>query len=203
MRAQRVLGAVLIGGHSTRMGSPKQLLEFDGVCFVERIAAVLGPCVDRVVLVGGGEVPAACASLARISDAPGLAGPLAGILAALRSEPDASWVVAACDQPRVRAEAVEWLLAQRSADVWGVLPRDAAGRVEPLLAFYDARARDVLEALAAEGRIAPREFAAHPRCATPVIPVSLAECWESVDRPADYEAWRRGVQRAGQPPRTG
>ena len=44
-----LVGGILIGGGSRRMGRPKALLEWDGATFVERIAAALraGPCCRR------------------------------------------------------------------------------------------------------------------------------------------------------------
>ena len=58
-----LLGGVLIGGASSRMGRPKHLLEHDGTTFAERAVAALRPHVGDVVLLGSGEVPSSLAGL--------------------------------------------------------------------------------------------------------------------------------------------
>ncbi len=118
-----VYGGILIGGGSTRMGMPKHLLRAGERTFLEHVAAALEPCVSRLVLLGSAEVPDQCRHLTRLADPPGLAGPLAGMLAAMRWNPDVAWIFAACDLPLVRPEAVTWLLEQRAPGRVAVLPR--------------------------------------------------------------------------------
>jgi len=189
-RRTPVYGGVLIGGRSRRMGRPKHLLRgADGRTWVERTAALVGGAAERVVLLGGGEVPASLAGLARLPDAPGLEGPLAGLVAAMRWAPWASWLVAACDLPRLSGEALAWLRATRRPGVWATLPRPSGGDgVEPLLAHYDFRAAGLLEALAAEGRLAPSLLAGHAKVITPAPPDALAEAWTNVNTPASLGA---------------
>ncbi len=184
-RERPLLGGLLVGGASRRMGRPKQLLELGGRTLAETAAGALAPHVERVVLLGGGTVPAALERCQRLPDPPGLAGPLAGILAALRWAPRAAWAIAACDLPAVGPEAVAWLVGQRRPGRRAVLPRLPAGRVEPLLAVYEPHAAAVLEALAARGRLAPRELAGAPGVATPEPPPELAGAWADVDTPGD------------------
>jgi len=184
--AGAVRAGVLIGGASRRMGTPKALLELDGETLLERTARVLSVRAEGVVLLGDGPVPPGL-ELPRLADPPGLAGPLAGIVAALRSAPSAAWIVAACDQPGLSLEAVDWLLAQRTADAWAILPRVDDRGVEPLLALYEPRALDLAEALVAEGALAPSRLAGHPQCATPRVPAELASAWADVDTPDDWE----------------
>ena len=111
---------------------------------------------------------------------------MAGILAAMRWAPWASWLVAACDLPNLSAEALEWLLATRAAGVWATVPLLAGARgVEPLLAHYDFRAGAILERLAADGRFAPSLVAEHPKVAAPTPPSHLARAWDNVNTPGD------------------
>ena len=179
---------VLIGGASRRMGTPKALLEIDGETLLERTARILSARAEGVVLLGDGPVPPGL-DLPRLPDPAGLAGPLAGILAALRSAPGAAWIVTACDQPGLSLEAVDWLLAQRTADAWAVLPRVDERGVEPLLALYEPRALELAEALVAGGRLSPSRLARDPKCATPRVPARLAAAWADVDTPDDWERW--------------
>lgn len=184
-RTVPLLGGVLIGGSSTRMGRAKHLLRRDGATFAERAVAALRPHVGEVVLLGAGEIPAALAGLPRLADPPGLAGPLAGLLAALRWAPGHALLACASDLPLLDAAAAGWLVGERRPGRWAIMPSLAPGQVEPLLAIYEAQARSPLEALAAAGRRAPRELAGHPKVARPTPPAPLARAFTNVNTPAD------------------
>jgi molybdopterin-guanine dinucleotide biosynthesis protein A len=58
-----ILGGVLVGGQSRRMGRPKQLVEIGGGTMVEHVVRALSEEVDEVVLLGDSPVPAALANL--------------------------------------------------------------------------------------------------------------------------------------------
>ena len=179
-------GCVLIGGGSTRMGRPKHLLKSGGKTWLATTVARLAKVTQRVAVVGAGDVPRSMGEVVRLPDAPGLRGPLAGILAAMRWAPWATWLVAACDMPNVSEEALAWLLATRRPGVWATLPRGPGRRgVEPLLAHYDFRARGLLEDLAAEGRSAPSLIVDCPKVFAPEPPADLRAAWENVNTPED------------------
>jgi len=185
-RRPPVFGCVLIGGRSARMGRPKHLLRQGRRTWLEHTVGCLRPVAEKAVIAGAGEVPRALADAAHLPDAPGVSGPLAGILAAMRWAPWATWLVAACDMPNISREALEWLLSTRRPGVWATLPRPAGGRgVEPLLAHYDFRARVIMEDLAAEGELAPSAVAKHPKSLTPLPPAALRAAWENVNTSAD------------------
>jgi len=181
-----VYGCVLIGGGSTRMGRPKHLLKTGGKTWLATAVARLAKVTQRVVIVGAGDVPRSMGEVVRLPDAPGLRGPLAGILAAMRWATWATWLVAACDMPHVSEEALAWLLATRRPGVWATLPRGPGRRgVEPLLAHYDFRARGLLEDLAAEGKSAPSLIVDCPKVFAPEPPADLRAAWENVNTPED------------------
>ena len=185
-RRPPVFGCVLIGGRSTRMGRPKHLLRQGRRTWLEHTVGCLRPVAEKAVIAGAGEVPRALADVAHLPDALGVRGPLAGILAAMRWAPWATWLVAACDLPNLSPQAIAWLLETRTAGVWATLPRPAGGRVvEPLLAHYDFRARAILEGLAAEGNFSPSRAADHPKVLTPTPPAALRAAWENVNTPED------------------
>ena len=199
-----VYGCVPIGGESSRMGTRKHLMQTGGVTWLARTAELLAGATERVVIAGEGRVSEVCprpeplygqgtrsgsedlSDAVHLSDVPDAAGPMAGLLAAMRWAPHVSWLVAACDLPNLSAEALEWLLSTRSPGVWATLPRLPADKgVEPLLAHYDLRARGVLEDLAAQGRFSPSLLAEHPKVATPTPPAHLLSAWTNANSPAD------------------
>ena len=185
-RRPPVYGCVLIGGRSTRMGRAKHLLVRGGKTWLARTVAQLEIVAKRVAIVGEGALPRGLGGVTRLPDVPGLKGPLAGILAAMRWAPWATWLVAACDMPNVSREALAWLLATRRPGVWATLPRGPGRRgVEPLLAHYDFRARGLLEDLAAAGKSAPSLLAGHPKVLARVVPAHLRAAWENVNTPED------------------
>jgi len=184
-RAPPVFGCILIGGASRRMGRPKHLLRKGGTTWLERTADALAPVADRVVVAGGGTLPAAMVDVTRLPDVPGIDGPLAGILACMRWAPWVTWLVTACDLPGLTTEALAWLLSMRRPGVWATQPRRFAdGPPEPLLAHYDFRARTILEVLADAGRLAPSAAAGHAKVVTPPVPARLADAWAGVNTSA-------------------
>ncbi len=180
--ARPLFGGLLVGGQSVRMGRPKQLLRYQGRTLAEIAAAALAPHVGEVLLLGSGEVAPPLIHLRRLPDPPGVSGPLAGLLAGHRWAPEAAWLVAACDLPRLGGEAVAWLRGARQPGRWAVVPSHGGG-VEPLLACYEPQAAARFEGEAAAGRLAPRAIARHPKAATPTPPTALAAAWTNVNTP--------------------
>ena len=190
--------AVLVGGSSRRMGEPKEGLRIGSERLLDRILEALraaGP--DPVVLIGAGAaVAGAAAKLPRLPDVPGVEGPVAGLLAALRSEPSA-WLIAACDLPRLTASAVAWLVKERRADRWAVMPC-VGGRVQPLLAVYEPEAVALLEQLAAEGTPSPSRLEGHPRVWSPQPPSPIAPAWRGVNTREELALYERERESEGQ-----
>ncbi len=183
-----LFGGVLIGGASRRMGRPKQLIEYAGRSFLEHVVAAVTPHVGRVVLLGGGPVPAALAGLPRLNDPPGIAGPLAGMLAAMRWAPAACWLFAACDQPRLDAEAIGWLLSHRGPARWAVLPRVGTNHIEPLPGLYEPQAAHWLEGRARREIYGLQTLAGDDHIAHPDVPPRWHAAWESVNTPEQLKA---------------
>lgn len=181
-RRTPVFGCVLIGGRSTRMGAPKHLLRSGRRTWIERTVRLLRDAAERVAIVGEGAVPDELAGEVRLSDAPDGRGPLAGLLAALRWAPHASWLVAACDLPHLSPDALDWLLATRAPGVWAALPRlSGSPGIEPLLAHYDFRALPLLEEVAAGGPPRPARIAGSPKVISPCPPPELVPAWTNVN----------------------
>jgi molybdopterin-guanine dinucleotide biosynthesis protein A len=177
---------MLIGGKSRRMGVPKHLLVQEGLTWAERTVHLLGQLVQQVIVAGAGVLPPSLLSLPRVADVEGLAGPLAGILAALRAYPEVSWLVVACDQPDMHQEALQWLLACREPGVLAVMPDVAGnGRVEPLLAYYDRSIRPILEEMATSGHLRMNRLQSLPGVKTPRPPLPLRTAWRNINTPVD------------------
>lgn len=176
-----VYAGILIGGASTRMGRPKHLIGAPGQTWLHRILAAVRDRVDKVIILGGGEIPADLCSLPVLPDADDAEGPLRGMRAAMRWAPRAGWLFAACDQPDISSAAVEWLLLHRRPGVRAVMPvLPGASDPEPLLAYYDFRMAAAMERVRR-----PRDLADSPGVATPTVPGDLAPAWRNVNSPKE------------------
>jgi molybdopterin-guanine dinucleotide biosynthesis protein MobB len=195
---QRPLYAgLLVGGKSSRMGRPKQLLDFAGSTLGEIAARSLsdgigaaeaGSLSPKVIVLGAGSLPPALQDLIRLPDAPGLAGPLAGLLAAHRWAPRATWLLAACDHPWLTAAEIRGLVAQRRPGAWAILSRQPDDHPCPTLALYEPQALTVLErSLVTRGadQVRLAELFDHPHT---VIAPQFTRATINVNTPEELEA---------------
>ncbi len=185
--------AVLIGGKSQRMGRPKHLICTEAETWLERTVRILEPLVERIVLVGTGDLPPSCVSLYRLPDITAAEGPLAGVVAAMRYAPAADWLVIACDMPAITVDSIHWLLQSRASSAWGVVPRLDAAKpfYEPLFALYKAAALTLFEALLRQGETKIGCIARAPEIATPLVPPALHNAWKNINTPKDLEIFIR------------
>jgi len=183
-RASPVYAGILIGGKSSRFGSPKHLVDDAGVTWLERTVERVRAYVDGTAILGAGAIPDSLGSLPILCDVQDAKGPLAGMLAAARWSPLTSWLFLPCDLPLLSGESIRWLLEQREPGVWGVLPRlpEAPGP-EPLFAYYDFRATPLLERSRR-----PVDLATENHVITPPVPEHLQVSWKNVNTPADLTA---------------
>ena len=147
-----LVGAVLTGGSSRRMGRDKALIQIEGVRMVDRVAAALSAAgCSNVVAVGPRQL---AGDLAHIDDLYPGEGPLGGVLTAMASMASmASWLcVVACDLPWLdvdsiaalhRAAASAAAAGQNTAEVDVLVAR--TDRIEPLCALWNPSCRDAVQ----------------------------------------------------------
>ena len=172
---QRILGAVLAGGQSSRFGSDKALAVLDGRTLLDLALARLGAWCAEVVLVGRTEPGVRC-----VPDWPRPAmGPLGGVAAALRLARDEGFdAVLTCgvDSPGL-PDGLPGLLT----------PAPAYVADQPVVALWPAAAADMVEAiLAGTGRHSMRALAE----AVGARPVTLAAPTSNVNTPGDLARLR-------------
>ncbi len=137
----RVVGVVLCGGASSRMGADKALLVSRERPFSAHVGAALDDAgVDEVLLVGGNGARLSMLGRTWIDDDHPGSGPLGAIATVARREPDAALVVCACDLPLITGEDLAPLLAEIAA------PSGADGRSD--LAVFDVGRRTQWSAVA-------------------------------------------------------
>ena len=131
-------GILLVGGASTRFGSPKADAPFEGETLRERAWRLLGEICDERIAVGRGG----------LAD-PGT-GPVAAIAVGLRAAKRELAVVVPVDMPLLTAEALRLLVdASRDAAVAqaGPLPCAVARRTLPAFETGERRLRTVLDSV--------------------------------------------------------
>ena len=130
-----IVGLVLAGGRSSRMGEDKAMLRIDGRSLLERAMRALWDAgADKVAISG--------TRAAGIADRWPGTGPVGGIASAMHDLPDGEWLVVPVDMPRLGSEILGPLLAERShaATHWQDHPL-------PMRLTMDAAARAVLDDL--------------------------------------------------------
>ncbi|HSC48867.1 MAG TPA: molybdenum cofactor guanylyltransferase [Gaiellaceae bacterium] len=148
MARPRLTGVLLVGGASSRFGSPKALARLDGQTLAERAWRTLGAACDERVAVGK-RVDALELPFELVDDGTEVRAALAGIVAGLRAAPTELAVVLPVDTPLVTAQ-----LLQELADACVDAAAPAAG---PLPAAFRRSALPALEQRLVEGRLALRD----------------------------------------------
>lgn len=150
-----VLGVILAGGRSSRMGGgDKGLLALGGVRLIDRVVARLGPQCDGLALNANGD-PSRFADLGLpvLPDSVGgFAGPLAGVLAGLDHAAGAGYgsiVTAAADTPFFPADLVARLRAAAGPEGLALAAsRDGEGQLwrHPTFGLWPVALREDLRA---------------------------------------------------------
>lgn len=142
--------AILLGGQSSRFGSPKAFLDWNGKSLAAHIAETAAPVVSEILFVGKTEdqIPSDAKDLGRfVADVPNFPGPLAGMAAAL-TQASKPWVfLTGVDMPYINETTLKqfWLLREKSVLLDAVVPY-VEDRWQPLCALWNRHSLKSLEA---------------------------------------------------------
>ncbi len=138
--ATAVLAAILCGGRSRRFGGGKERAPLRGRPLVSYPLAAAADAGMHAVLVGGDPGLAVELGAAHLPDAPGLSGPAAGLVAALRHAATLGRdgvILLGADMPLVSASLLTGLAARGVSSATPALALESPpGRLQPLGAFY-------------------------------------------------------------------
>jgi molybdenum cofactor guanylyltransferase len=130
-----VAGFILVGGASSRMGSDKAQLLFNGRTSLEIIAAQLSAAVSDVALVGARQVYRRL-TWKNVPDLHDRWGALGGIHSAMAAT-DKEWAaIVACDLPFVTGDLFVHLISLIDDTSDAIVPVQQDGRPQPLCALY-------------------------------------------------------------------
>jgi molybdenum cofactor cytidylyltransferase len=191
-----IAGIILAAGASSRMGTPKALLDYRGETFVGRLTRVLGAVCDPVIVVLGyhaGEIGARVPKSARVVVNPdpdrGQLSSLQTALAVLPAEAT-GFAFTPVDSPALGEETVRRLVRtfeERDSSTRFVIPRQDGRRGHPVLA-----ARAMAAEFLALPPTSPASDVVHRFVdRTHYVDVDDAGIFTDIDDPAAYQRLTR------------
>jgi molybdopterin-guanine dinucleotide biosynthesis protein A len=190
---------VLAGGKSSRMGSPKCLLPFDGEPLIAHLVRRLRRLFAEVIVVAAPDQELPPLAVKIVRDEVAFQGPVGGIYYGLQAASAEVCFVTACDVPFLHLPTVEFLLAALGAADVAVAHWD--GRLQPLFAVYRRSVLPFLKQQLAAGELRPTLL--YEKVATRIL--SAAELsgadpqglsFININLPQDYQSalrrWRSG-----------
>jgi molybdopterin-guanine dinucleotide biosynthesis protein A len=188
-----IIGAVLAGGQSSRMGRDKSAAVLSGSTLRDRALAVLDRFFSRVVLSVASTDAEAPGRTVVVDRYQGL-GPLAAVEAVLTAARGRAVFVLACDLPRVDDEVVQRILSVAAAKAEDDGARAwvgaASGRLQPLCGVYAAACLPLVRRHLERGCLAMRQLLS----ALDVVEVRLDDLGSdkllNLNYPADLERAR-------------
>ena len=161
MTADTIYGLVLAGGESRRMGRDKALLVREGRSQLAHIAALLEGITGRVYVSSRQEQQddPERSRFENIVDRYEGIGPIAGILSAMDTRPDADWLVVACDLPNIDEATLSFLIENsNSKQLFTAFKSNYDGLPEPLCALYRCGSDAIIRRFVEDGIVCPRKI---------------------------------------------
>ncbi len=145
-----MVGAIMTGGQSRRMGFNKAFIEIDkksGETILSRTVFIFKRLFDKTVIVAADDTTYKDAGVPVLTDIYPNRGSLGGIFTALKNFPDSEVFVVACDMPQLEPLAIQAVIEAASKEQ---TPFDAAipyinSRFHPLHALYRQSSTDKIE----------------------------------------------------------
>lgn len=168
IRETAIVGCVLAGGKSTRMGSDKALLKVGGVTLIERSVTLLTEMFPSVVISSDRGAEFEFLGIPVLPDIRKDCGPLGGIHAVLTQTHADSLFVLACDMPFVSTDLIRYVISSRP-DANAVVP-SLAGRVHPLCGLYSRNGLSAIERALYQGKYKLQDVLREVKAA--VVPIT-------------------------------
>jgi molybdenum cofactor guanylyltransferase len=155
----KINGLVLAGGKSKRMGRDKSSIQWHGKEQQYYMADLLKPLCNKVYISHRrGQEAQTNKDYKTLVDTYTGIGPYGAILSAFRFQPDAAWLVVACDLPLLDSNTLKYLLANRNLNAMATTfqsPHD--GLPEPLITIWEPGSQEVLLSFLSNGYTCPRK----------------------------------------------
>lgn len=151
---------ILAGGRSSRMGTPKEALDFGGVTILQRIVDELTPLFAEVLVVGAPQGKIEVSSVRLLHDETAFAGPLDALRRGLVASSNQIAFACSCDLPLLKADLATGLCAMletfeaaiptvngHDQPLCAAYRKDAASKIAAILDSGDKRMQTLVSAL--------------------------------------------------------
>jgi len=191
----RLRGLVLAGGQSQRMGQDKGRLSYhQGQEQRAYAAALLAPfCEDVFVSCRADQVAELqAANLQPLPDQFLDLGPMSGLLSAFRHDPDAAWLVVACDLPFLSETTLQHLVGHRHAGRMATAFQSPENEwPEPLITIWEPRSYGTLLRFLSLGHSCPRKALINSDIE--LLPAPAPEELRNINTREEYESARQDL----------
>lgn len=186
---------ILAGGKSERMGKDKAMMDFNGMPQVQFLQQVLARKIEKVFVSTTAEREKELSDLGLqpLPDTFTGLGPIGGILSAFRHQPQAAWLVVACDMPFFQSEALQFLMDNRKPSHFATALKSKYGTFpEPLACIWEPMAYPILLQRLSQGFTCPVKVLNSLPCHVAEVP---QDAWvANVNAPEDVKKLVSGKQ---------
>lgn len=181
-----LIGAILAGGHSRRMGRPKEgVVLWDGRPMIEHVVEAMRAVCQRVVIVGACRGWNPEPPIIRLDDRYADLGPLGGIDALLSSGLAGGYLVVGCDQPLLTPQIIRLLSNAPDPDIPHFLRTEDGIDLDPFPGYFPAAWLPVARAALQQGQRSVRDVIRRRRAGWVTLPEASRLGMDSVNSPAD------------------
>ena len=179
---------LLVGGKSQRMGSDKANIDYHGKPQYQHIHDLLSSKIDNVYISCRKDQVNQYTGYHTIPDSFDDLGPLGGILSAFRSDPNAAWMVLACDLPLLSEATIDQLIEERDPLSAGTAFKSTFSEwMEPLISIYEPRIYPIALQLLGQGYSCARKVMIN--APTHIIEAKNTEWLTNVNTPEERNSY--------------
>ncbi len=190
LQSSRLLGGVLVGGKSKRMGTAKAMLRCGRTTIIEHIVELLRGVCEECVLLGDCEVrPVGLDSMITLPDLHSGDGPIGGLRSLLEHHSDGWSLLVGCDLPLLSVETLQTLIAHPRGDA-SVVAFRIDDRLETCCALYHGRLLPVVERALRDGALRLQHLVRSAPHVSIIPDVATSQSLANVNTPDDYERLR-------------
>ena len=192
MMTNELYGLVLVGGKSSRMKTDKSFLSYHGRPQIEIAYELLSKICSKTFISCRQDQSKqreyqkfpAIHDLDQFKDS----GPLSGILSAMKTYPNVSWLVMACDLPYVQEETLKFLINKRDHQKLATAFKSAHDSLpEPLCAVWEAQSYPAILNFLKEGINCPRKILIKSEQKISLIEQPNKNWLDNVNSPDEYK----------------
>ncbi len=177
-------GLILAGGKSSRMGKDKGNIIYHNKPHREHLADLIAPfCKETYISLRDAE---ALPDYNVIKDTFLGLGPKGAILSAFRQDPNAAWLVVACDYPLMNENTIRHLVDNRNTSKLATAFHSPHSEFpEPLITIWEPRSYPVLLQFLTQGYSCPRKVLINSD--VHLLEPEQPEVFENVNHTSEYE----------------